>query len=92
MNVRRPRNSDGITATWSWLVAKNSKAHVAAGGRSRIVHDQIKRVEGEVRARYAERLASARFFRRLFLHMKIRREVSRELEKIAPSRGLYARR
>jgi hypothetical protein len=38
-----------------------------------------------VALRYAERLADARFFRRLFIRWQMHREFQRELEKITPS-------
>ena len=41
------------------------------------------------RARYAESLASAGFFRRLVLHSRMQREINRELDKLAPPGALY---
>lgn len=42
-----------------------------------------------VRARYAEPLAGAGIFQRLALHLRMRREVKRELDKLAPPDALY---
>jgi hypothetical protein len=63
-----------------------------ADGRERIARDEIKRIRREVRARYADRLAAGGLFRRLWLRMKTHREIERQLNKIAPRDGLYAKR
>lgn len=42
-----------------------------------------------VRARYAEPLASAGIFQRLVLHLRMRREIKRELDRLAPPDALY---
>jgi hypothetical protein len=63
-----------------------------ADGRERVVRGEIKRIRREVRASYADRLAAAGFFRRLWLRIKIHREIQEQLDKIAPKDGLYAKR
>jgi hypothetical protein len=42
-----------------------------------------------VRDRYAEHLAGAGILRRLVLHLRMRREIARELAKLAPPDALY---
>lgn len=42
-----------------------------------------------VRARYAGPLASAGIFGRLMLHLRMRREIARELDKLASPDALY---
>ena len=63
-----------------------------ADGRERIARGEIERIRREVRARYADQMAAAGFFRRLWLRVRIRREIERQLNKIAPRDGLYAKR
>jgi hypothetical protein len=46
-------------------------------------------VEAAVRGKYADELARAGFVRRMWLRWVIHREIERELEKRAPSDGLY---
>ncbi len=41
------------------------------------------------RARYAEPLAGAGILRRLVLHLRMRREIAQELDKLAPPDALY---
>ncbi len=48
-------------------------------------------VIASVRARYAEDLAGAGILRRLALHLRMRREIAQELEKLAPPDALYLR-
>jgi hypothetical protein len=44
-----------------------------------------------VRARYAEQLAGAGILRRLAIHLRMRREIAQELDKLAPPDALYFR-
>lgn len=46
-------------------------------------------VEAAVRARYAEALARADLLEKLRLHLRIQREIGREVEKLAPGCGCY---
>ena len=48
-------------------------------------------VVAAVRARYAEDLAGAGLLRRLVLHLRMRREIAQELDKLAPPDALYFR-
>jgi hypothetical protein len=73
---------------------------MARGGNQQFVEDGQKRAEkamapqvhAEVEAEYAERLASARWYRRLMLRREMRREIRRRVERVAPSGGLYLSR
>ncbi|HEX6861569.1 MAG TPA: hypothetical protein VF414_02075 [Thermoanaerobaculia bacterium] len=44
-----------------------------------------------VRARYAEQLAGAGILLRLAIHLRMRREIAQELDKLAPPAALYFR-
>jgi len=50
---------------------------------------KIKAIEARIRARYAEQLAKAGVLERLRIEARIRRELQAEIERIAPSNGLY---
>ena len=71
-------------------VGDNSQNRFAVDGRERIIRNQQRRIKEEVRAKYAEELASSGFLRRLVIRYRIRREVGRMLDKIAPPDALYA--
>lgn len=43
------------------------------------------------RVRYAEPLAKSGILRRLVLHLRMRREIAQELDKLAPPDALYFR-
>ena len=62
---------------------------IVAWGQEEALAANEGRIVEKVRRRYAPRLASAGFFRRLYLHFLMRREVRRELERVAPKGGLY---
>ena len=67
-------------------------SRLVAGGRKSVVHANITRIEGTVREEYAERMAAAGRLPWVWLRWRIRREVRRQLNKIASKDGLYARR
>ncbi len=67
-----------------------TKNSIVAGGRGREEREHMDRVQAEVRARYAAQLAGAGWLGRLRIRWKIRREIRRELEKLAPRGGLYS--
>ncbi len=60
-------------------------------GRERVVRENYERIACEVRAWYADELSRAGWLRRPLLHFKIRREIRRRLDQIAPRDGLYLR-
>lgn len=67
---------------------------IIAHGREQLTSSrQYRAARGEViaavEARYAEPLASAGFFRRLVLHVRMRHEIAQELDKLAPPDALY---
>lgn len=68
------------------------RSNIVADGRERIAAAEFKRVEDAVRQRYAVQLAKAGIFRRWLLLWKVRCEIQKELETIAPRDALYARR
>lgn len=51
----------------------------------------IDRVTAEVRNEFAGQLAGATFWQRIVVKFKIRREIRRRMDKIAPPWGLYSR-
>jgi hypothetical protein len=66
-----------------------------ADGRERLLADpetqkQIADATRRVAEKYQGALAEAGFWKRLWLRWRMYREINREVEKIAPSRGLYA--
>lgn len=66
---------------------------IAEGYKQLTESKEFRAIRDEViaaaRARYAEPLASAGFFRRLVLHLRMRREINRELDRLAPRDALY---
>ena len=60
-------------------------------GQRRIVRENYERISREVRGRYADQLSESGWLCRMFLNFKIRREIIRELKRIAPPGGLYLR-
>jgi hypothetical protein len=48
-----------------------------------------RRVVAEVRADYSAELGGPNVFGRIVAWFKVRREVNRRLERVAPTRGLY---
>ncbi len=63
--------------------------HFVADGYERAVEATLPQIQAEVKAEYAERLASAGWYRRLWLRVEMRREVWRRLARIAPPWALY---
>ncbi len=67
---------------------------IVADGRERLLKSVGER-EIEIKRRiedsYRSELASAGWWRRLVLKYRIKAEIARELEKIAPRQGLYLR-
>ena len=72
---------------------RTETSEFVADGRERAKAAERPRIEREVRARYADRLARAGFGRRIWLRIKIRREIERKLaellKKMAPHDALY---
>ena len=66
------------------------RSNIVADGRERIAVAERKRVKRAVRQRYAAQFAKAGILRRWLLLWKIRREIEKELETIAPRDALYA--
>lgn len=60
-----------------------------AWGRSQAIAAHEASIREAVRTSYAQQLASAGLFRRLYLHFLMRQEVRRELDRVAPPDGLY---
>ena len=50
---------------------------------------EIRRIEEEVRARHAQELAKAGFLDRLRIEAKVRQEIQREIDRIAPPEACY---
>lgn len=67
------------------------KTDIVAGGGSRIHRDLEPSISRAVKARYADQMAKVGWFRRMLLHIRIHREIQKELERRAPHGGLYAR-
>jgi hypothetical protein len=73
---------------------KSSDSKIVSDGARRLreAKDYLalrKRLRAEVAQRYADELERAPFWRRLWLEMRIRREVSAELEKEFPPAALH---
>lgn len=71
-----------------------SDDRIVAHGREQLMKSkEFQALRDEViaaaRARYAEPLASAGIFQRLVLQFRMRREIARELDKLAPPDALY---
>ena len=64
---------------------------IVVDGGERIREGNAARIRQEVKARFAHELAQAGFFRRIVLQWRMRAEIRRELKRIAPREGLYAR-
>lgn len=73
------------------MMSDESGAHFVADGRRRILRDERHCIEREIRAKYAEDLASAGWWRRLRIRSRIRREIRAEIERIAPRGAHYVR-
>ena len=46
-------------------------------------------IEKRIREKYSKTLAQASCWKKAWLYFKMSRELAKELEKLAPSRGLY---
>jgi len=69
---------------------------IVSDGRDNLLKDpstkaQIAEIQTRVKAKYEPELSKAGFFRKIIIHCRIEREIKREIEKIAPQRGLYLR-
>ena len=75
---------------------KSKDSRIVVDGRERIATAYAARLREEVEARYANELAEAGWFRRLLIRSRIRavvrRELNKELERVAPKDGMYAKR
>ena len=68
---------------------KHFEQRIVVDGQQRIIDENYARVAWEIRARYAESLSRSGWFGRMLLKIRIRREIERELKRIAPPGGLY---
>ncbi len=71
-----------------------SDGHIVADGAQRIrateeYERRVRRIRAEVVDRYRVELASAGYFRRAIIHLRIQHAIRRELQKITPEEGLY---
>ena len=71
------------------IMSEQKPNGIVAGGRARVRKDYRLEVEAAVRVRYADELALARGLRRLLLRLRIRREIERRLDELAPGKALY---
>jgi hypothetical protein len=62
---------------------------VVQDGRIRAHRASIDQIRLQVRLEFADRLATASWFKRLVLRREMRREIERRLERVAPPWGLY---
>ena len=65
---------------------------VVADGTERIRSDAKRAVVAEVRARFADELATAGWIKRFWVRWKIHRAIEKELDRLAPPGGLYFQR
>ena len=63
--------------------------HFVEDGQERGEEATAPQIRAAVDAEYADRLASANWYRRLVLRLEMRREIRRRLERVAPPWGLY---
>lgn len=59
------------------------------GGRSNAADSQLQQVKEKVKAKYDKKIKVGGFFSRVVTYFKMRKEISAELEKLAPYDGLY---
>lgn len=64
---------------------------IVANGQERIRENERVKIRQEVAVRYAKAMASAGRLRRLWIRLRMAREIRRELNEFAPDRALYAR-
>lgn len=65
---------------------------IVADGRDRLLaacSGEIRQIEAEIRARHAQELAQAGFLDRLRIEAKVRQEIQREIDRIAPPEACY---
>ena len=67
----------------------DKKLRIVADGRARAHDANIDRIRAEVAAKYADELEKASFWELMFLRRRIKREVRKRLEEVAPGKGLY---
>ncbi len=72
------------------MVKRHTESRFVAGGRERIIRDEIKRLRQQVCARHAGELAQTGFLGRLLIRQPMRRALAKELERIAPQDALLA--
>lgn len=65
--------------------------NIVADGRERVRRAYMDKISEQVRAKYADELTKVGFFRRFVIRIKIRRDIQRELRKIAPNDAHYLR-
>ena len=74
------------------IMSEQKPNGIVADGRAGVRKEYRPEVEAAVRARYADELARARGLRRLLLRLRIRREIERRLDELAPGKALYLHR
>lgn len=70
-------------------MSEDSAAKLVAGGAALARQANRPRIEQEIRARYAARLAAADICDSLSLEQQIRAEIERALDQAAPPDALY---
>ena len=73
---------------------KSNQNHFVADGHGRITSTEeyqhrARQIRAAVQARYEEEIARAGLLKGWVLRFKMRREIARELQKLAPDRALY---
>ncbi len=74
------------------IMSEQKPNGIVADGGAGVRKEYRLEVEAAVRARYADELAGARGLRRLLLRLRIRREIERRLDELAPGKALYLSR
>ena len=68
---------------------KSGSRGVVADGRWRAHKALLAKVKSEVEAKYRKEMREAALWRRWLVQLKVRREIRRRLEEIAPEGALY---
>ncbi len=66
-----------------------SEHRIVASGRDNAWSANLPAARAEVEKEFAERMASAGFWKRLLLRRRIEKEIRRRMEENAPRRALY---
>ena len=71
------------------MKSEKEKSPLIAGGHGRARSANIDQVTDEVKQRYAPALASAGFLKRLLLRWRMRKEIAKRMQQLAPDDALY---